>query len=188
MSSKVVVTMPSTIRLPDRTYGFTVTSRRDEENRAKLEALASINPNPFGHCEQHGHITASALVVDASRDHVLLTLHAKLGIWLPPGGHCDSDPDVVRVCRKEVFEETGYAQLLPLVDRIFDVDIHVIPAGKSSREHLHYDIRFAFQADINQDPVISDESKDLKWVPIREIGRYTEMPSVLVLTEKLRML
>lgn len=174
------------ITLSDRTYGFSVTSTRDERNRVGLERLAAIEPDPFGKSEDHGHITASALVVNDARDHVLLTHHAKLGIWLPPGGHCESDPDVVRVCRREVYEETGHENLISLSDDIFDIDIHTIPAGKTSREHLHYDIRFAFLADMTMPLVVSKESLNLRWVPIRDIRSYTDMPSVLVLTEKLR--
>jgi 8-oxo-dGTP pyrophosphatase MutT (NUDIX family) len=40
---------------------------------------------------------------------VLLHLHRKLGMWLPPGGHIEQDelPDDAAV--REVFEETGVA-------------------------------------------------------------------------------
>jgi len=41
------------------------------------------------------------------RDHVILHPHAKLGIWLPPGGHIEPDelPDEAAI--REVREETG---------------------------------------------------------------------------------
>ena len=180
--------MVKQVRLTDRSYGFVATSPRDEQNIIKLQALPSVNPDLFGRNEDHGHVTASALVVDATRDHVLLTHHAKLDMWLPPGGHCDSDPDLVRVCRREVFEETGYSELDLLGETIFDIDIHSIPASGLSREHLHYDVRFAFQADMTRPLLISAESKDLRWVPICDVSNYTTMPSVLILTEKLRAL
>jgi len=169
-------------------YGFSVNTERDAENRRRLLELPRIVRDPFGRCEDHGHITASALVVNPARDHLLLIHHRKLDLWLPPGGHCDSDSDVARVCRKEVFEETGYGALTPLTDAILDIDIHTIPAGRTSRAHLHYDIRFAFHTDMAQAPVVSAESKDLRWVPIGDIGAYTDMPSVLVLAEKLDMI
>ncbi len=178
----------SEINLSGRTYGMVVTSERDELNRARLQALPALSADPFGRCENHGHITASAVVVNATRDHILLTHHAKLNLWLPPGGHCDSDPDLFRVCRKEVKEETGYSVLNPLRDLIFDVDIHTIPAQMNSREHLHYDVRFVFEADMGEPLVVSEESHDLRWVAIDQIGAYTDMPSVLVLTEKLTSL
>ncbi|MBA3379142.1 MAG: NUDIX domain-containing protein [Chloroflexota bacterium] len=42
-------------------------------------------------------------------DHVILHPHAKLGIWLPPGGHIDPGelPDEAAI--REVLEETGIA-------------------------------------------------------------------------------
>jgi len=43
----------------------------------------------------------------AERDHVILHPHAKLGIWLPPGGHIEKNelPDEAAI--REVLEETG---------------------------------------------------------------------------------
>jgi 8-oxo-dGTP pyrophosphatase MutT (NUDIX family) len=51
------------------------------------------------------HFTVAVFVVWEGK--VLLHLHRKLGIWLPPGGHIEQDelPDDAAV--REVFEETG---------------------------------------------------------------------------------
>jgi 8-oxo-dGTP pyrophosphatase MutT (NUDIX family) len=51
------------------------------------------------------HFTVAVFVVWEGK--VLLHLHRKLGIWLPPGGHIERDelPDDTAV--REVFEETG---------------------------------------------------------------------------------
>jgi ADP-ribose pyrophosphatase YjhB (NUDIX family) len=51
------------------------------------------------------HFTVAVFVV--WRGMVLLHLHRKLGMWLPPGGHIERDelPDDAAV--REVFEETG---------------------------------------------------------------------------------
>jgi 8-oxo-dGTP pyrophosphatase MutT (NUDIX family) len=56
--------------------------------------------------EQTGrHFTVAVFVVWEGK--VLLHLHRKLGMWLPPGGHIDRDelPDDAAV--REVLEETG---------------------------------------------------------------------------------
>lgn len=56
--------------------------------------------------ERYGrHFTVAVFV--ACRGKVLLHLHRKLGMWLPPGGHIERDelPDDAAV--REVFEETG---------------------------------------------------------------------------------
>lgn len=51
------------------------------------------------------HFTVAIFVVHDGR--VLLHLHKKLGMWLPPGGHIEEGelPDEAAV--REVFEETG---------------------------------------------------------------------------------
>ena len=59
-----------------------------------------------------GHITASALVLDHTGTHALLTLHPRFGRWLQLGGHCeDDDPDIVAAALREASEESGIAGL-----------------------------------------------------------------------------
>ena len=57
--------------------------------------------------EEHSgrHFTVAVFVV--WEEKVLLHLHRKLAMWLPPGGHIEKNeiPDDVAV--REVFEETG---------------------------------------------------------------------------------
>jgi len=57
--------------------------------------------------------------------------------------------------QREVREETGVAELLPLgvrgvpgelVEGIFDVDVHQIPANSREGAHAHFDVRYAFEA------------------------------------------
>lgn len=88
-----------------------------------------------------GHFTASALVVAPSEHLVLLMQHPKLGGWLQPGGHIESeDPSPLIAAAREVEEETG---LSPVFDSpLFDVDVHLIPARQGQPEHLHFDLRF----------------------------------------------
>ena len=49
-----------------------------------------------------GHITASALVLDHTGTHALLTLHPRFGRWVQLGGHCeDGDADIVAAALRE---------------------------------------------------------------------------------------
>jgi 8-oxo-dGTP pyrophosphatase MutT (NUDIX family) len=95
-----------------------------------------------------GHLTASAVVWSADGETVALVWHEALGRWLQPGGHIEAgDADLEAAARREVEEEVGATDLVPLGP--IDVDIHVIPPNpkKGEPSHRHYDIRFAFRVD-----------------------------------------
>ncbi len=127
-------------------------------------------PSAFERTTVAGHFTASALVSNNAMDRVLLTLHAKLGLWLQLGGHADGNSDLASVALKECEEESGLTKLLlfPLEPLIFDLDLHSIPARKQDPEHLHFDVRFLVIADQSESLVITPESKDLRWVALRD--------------------
>lgn len=133
-----------------------------------------------------GHITGSAWVIDKEREHVLFTYHKKLDMWLQLGGHCDGSSDVYSVALTEAKEESGLLQITPISMDIFDLDIHLIPESKSNPEHYHYDARFIFEANHADKLILSEESKDLRWVQLSEIENYTKEPSILRMARKTR--
>lgn len=160
-----------------------------DEHEAKM--LARISAFVAGHsdCFERsllvGHVTGSAWVLDREHEHALLTHHAKLDKWLQPGGHCDGDPDVLRVATREVEEEAGLVGMLPLKHgAIFDVDAHDIPQRKHEPAHVHYDIRYAFEASRAAPLRISAESKDLRWVSLDRIAELNTDESVLRMVRK----
>jgi len=109
-----------------------------------------------------GHLTASALVLDPSRQAVLLTLHPRVGLWLQLGGHCEEgDNTVLDAAAREAREESGIGSLsfdpLPL-----SLDVHPITCslGVPTR---HFDVKFLAVSPEGAEPVISDESLDLRW-------------------------
>ena len=142
------------------------------------------NPECFERTLQVGHITASGWVVSPDRDKALLMHHRKLDRWFQPGGHCDGDPDVANVARKEVEEETALTHFALANDQIFDVDIHLIPANSKDNAHYHYDIRFIFEADPKSELIINMESKDVKWIPIQDVQKLNNSESIMRMVRK----
>lgn len=132
-----------------------------------------------------GHITGSSWIVNADRTKVLLVHHAKLNRWLQPGGHADGDEHVLRVALREAEEETGLKKLTLLNESIYDLDIHIIPTRKDFPQHLHYDIRFLIQANETEQIVVSEESHDVKWIPLVDLEKYNNETSILRLKQKL---
>jgi 8-oxo-dGTP pyrophosphatase MutT (NUDIX family) len=109
------------------------------------------------------HLTASALVVDAAREHVLLVRHRKGGFWVQPGGHCEpTDRTLADAALREATEESGISGLgLAMPDPV-DLDRHRLSAAFGTcGEHL--DVRFLVVAPPEADPVASDEADEARW-------------------------
>lgn len=114
-----------------------------------------------------GHITASALVIDAISGSVLLTLHPKVGRWLQLGGHLENEDDDLRSgSLREVAEESGIVRGL-ISSLPVRLDRHPVPCGReadgSARRSVHWDVQYAVQVEGTPRPQISDESDDLRW-------------------------
>lgn len=109
-----------------------------------------------------GHLTASALLLDATRERVLLHHHAKLGRWLQFGGHCDGDANLFGCAWRETVEESGIepAWMSPVP---IDLDVHAIPARPGEPEHLHLDVRYLAVAPAGARGECSRESLELRW-------------------------
>jgi len=143
------------------------------------------------HCDLWpGHVTGSVWVVNPRRDHALLLHHRKHDQWFQPGGHADGDADILRVALRETSEETGLdPSHIRLVDqRVFDVDIHRIPASQRGPEHDHIDIRFLVEMDDDLAIPGNDESHQVLWVPLNAVSRFNNNRSTYRMVEKTRRL
>lgn len=161
-----------------------------EENSFKERFLKLLeHPRAFFRDHLPGHITGSAWIIDESRKYTFLTHHAKLNRWLQPGGHADGEEDVFQVALREATEETGLKSLKPFSISIFDIDIHTIPARKDFPEHDHYDVRFLFTANRNEQFTISEESVNLAWISLDELDKYvSNSESILRMAQKVKSL
>jgi ADP-ribose pyrophosphatase YjhB (NUDIX family) len=136
------------------------------------------NSDIFGKDNKLGHITGSSCIVSKDGEKVLLTHHNKLNRWLQPGGHTEIDELIADASHSEAFEETGLRSLKLFNNKIFDIDVHVIPQNQKEQEHFHYDIRFMFLADNEEDLCISTESKDLRWFKLDEAYQNADNHSI----------
>lgn len=136
----------------------------EEPGRFRDEVLEFLRQHPDAahrSCAT-GHLTGSALVVDASGTRSLLMLHRKLGRWFQPGGHADGDTNLAAVALREASEETGIAGLRVVVPAI-DLDVHLV-SPPNEEPHLHLDLRFLVVADEGVREQRNDESLALRWV------------------------
>lgn len=119
-----------------------------------------------------GHVTASCYVIDPEA-RLLLHRHRRLGRWLQMGGHLEAGELPARAALREAEEESGLSSLALVIDDIFDIDVHPIPAAKGEPDHRHFDVRYlartATPERIALDPA---ESEDLAWT---DLGRAAEL-------------
>ena len=163
---------------------FNSKNANEIENLNKIKKFLSTNDNCFSRTNLKGHITAGALIIDKNCN-VLLNHHKTLDKWIHFGGHSDGDSNSLNVAKREVLEETGISDFDDMNGQIFDIDVHIIPENSFKKEpvHYHYDIRFLFIAK-NADFQISDESLNIKWLPITEAKKQVTDSSMIRMLDK----
>ncbi len=151
-----------------------------------LELFAVVD-DPFDRDEMRGHVTASALIVNETRDRTLLIHHRKLDRWLQPGGHVEAEHDnsMLEAALREAREETGLGSLIPANSAIHDLDIHTIPARGHVPRHDHYDVRFLFVAKESDSTARTEEVTDLAWFSLMEARALDTDGTIRRLIEKL---
>lgn len=157
-----------------------------EEVEYKKRTIDFINSNEniFGKLNEDGHITGSSWIISKDKKKVLLTHHNKLDKWLQLGGHTELNETVLETALREAREESGLSDIKILCERIFDIDVHLIPANNKDKEHYHYDIRFILEGNLEEEIKISNESKDVLWIDINDVNLYSQSNSILRMVEK----
>lgn len=100
------------------------------------------------------HLVAYCVLIDFERNKILLGAHKDSGLWLPPGGHCDSNEIPLETAERELLEETGvtanFHSTLPFFISITktsgaldnghtDVGFWYISKGDSTKPELNFD-------------------------------------------------
>lgn len=155
-----------------------------DQDRLRREYLAHLAAHPDGLWKpcKDGHITASVLVIDPPRGRVLLTLHAKLRMWLQMGGHCEpADASLAAAALREGGEESGIEGLRLLTPGPVNLDRHLTPCA------WHLDTQYAALAPDGAVEAISDESLDLRWFPYDRVPEVADA-SVQALLRRTRAL
>ncbi len=146
--------------------GWTAPSVRQEELRQEYVDHLRDHPDGLQRSCHPDHTTATPVVLDASGGSVLLTLHAKAGLWFQLGGHTEGgDTTLAGAALREAAEESGIPDL-ELDPVPVHLDAHEVPfcGGRPGTRHL--DVRFVAVAPPGARAEISSESAELRWWPV----------------------
>ncbi|MFL6062406.1 MAG: NUDIX hydrolase [Marmoricola sp.] len=143
----------------------TWTAPDDEQEAWRTEYVAHLRRAPDGLAKAcfPDHLTAGALVLDATGDRVLLNLHGKARRWFAFGGHLEpEDATLAAAALREATEESG------LVDLVLDpvpvhLSLHTVDFCNPRGPVRHLDVRFLARLGSSSTPVVSEESLDVQW-------------------------
>ncbi|MGO8874565.1 MAG: NUDIX domain-containing protein [Acidimicrobiales bacterium] len=168
---------------------------REELDVRRLLDLVASGADPWSRSEPL-HVTASALVVDARSQRVLLRWHERFGRFQQVGGHGDAgEDDPLEVALREAREETGLEDVYPFVrpGRLGSGDlVHVavvpVPARRDESAHEHGDLRYLLGTDRPEAATAEHTGAPLQWVSWDDAAGLTASANLSVLLSRSRAL
>lgn len=146
----------------------------EQEEKDRIEILRRLTSEEIYTRDNHGaHLTASAWVVSKDYAHVLMCYHKIYHSWSWLGGHTDGDRDLLHTAIREVQEESGLQNVIPLSQDIFSLEILCVDGhekrGEYVSSHLHLNVTYLLQADMHKPLRIKpDENAGVKWFGLQE--------------------
>ena len=146
--------------------GWRTSDPRQEALRREYVDHLDAHPDGASRACVPDHVTAGALILSSDHTRVLLTLHAKAGRWFHTGGHCEpQDTTLAGAALREATEESGVDGLV-LDPEPLHLDAHLVGFCGSADRVRHLDVRFLAVAPPDVEPVVSEESLDVRWWPV----------------------
>ena len=128
--------------------------------------LLKHQPSSLSREREHGHFTASALMVDPLRASVLLVMHPRVKRWLQMGGHIEpGDMSFRDAALRECIEESGYREI-EVQSMPARFDRHDVPC-KSARgevvQSVHWDVQFLALVDSQSECILTEDAPTRWW-------------------------
>lgn len=135
----------------------------DSSVRQAFLAFLDARPDAMWRSCAPGHLISTALVVNPSRQAVLLGLHPRIGHWVTLGGHCHTgDHTLLDAAARATREESGIGALsFDPVPLSLGVQHEMCGTGVRTR---HFEVAFCAVAPPDgADPVDHEDAVPLRW-------------------------
>lgn len=146
---------------------------QEEKDKETILSFLERYDDAYERSNELAHMTASAWVVNPDKTKVLMAYHRIYDSWAWLGGHCDGNKDCLAVAIREVREETGVENVVPLSEDIFSLEVLSVDShfkrGEYVPTHLHLNVTYLLQADEKEDLHIKeDENSNVSWFGLDE--------------------
>ena len=147
--------------------------QEENDKKVMLKYIKNFD-NILTRDNEFAHFTASAWVLNKERNKVLMIYHNIYNSWAWTGGHADGDSDLLHTAIREVKEETGVKEVVPIINDIFSLEIICVDGhikrGKYISSHVHLNLTYLLEADENEILSIKeDENSGVKWFDLNEV-------------------
>jgi len=146
---------------------------QEEKDKETILSFLERYDDAYERSNELAHMTASAWVVNPDKTKVLMAYHRIYDSWAWLGGHCDGNKDCLAVAIREVGEEAGVENVVPLSEDIFSLEVLSVDShykrGEYVPTHLHLNVTYLLQADEKEDLHIKeDENSNVSWFGLDE--------------------
>lgn len=154
--------------------GYIPYNELEERDKEVIIKCLETYPDIFYRSNPVAHMTASAWVINPSRDKILMAYHNIYGSFSWLGGHCDGETDCLKVALREVQEESGIQNVRALSDKILSLEALTVNGhykkGKFVSSHLHLNVTYLIEADDKEVLHIKeDENSAVQWFDIDKV-------------------
>lgn len=157
--------------------------RNEQEAADKSFIIDFLNNNPDAFLRENrvAHMTASAWVLNSTRDKVLMVYHKIYNSWSWTGGHADGETDLLALAVRECREETGIQNVRPVSEDIVSLEVLTVDGhekrGEYVSSHLHLNVTYLLEADENEVlQVCEDENSGVAWFSPEEALKASTEP------------
>lgn len=119
------------------------------------------------------HFCVFYVPVDLKNKKIYLIVHKKSGLWMPPGGHIESNETPIETVKRESLEELNF-QITDEPVTLFTVSIDPI-ANPLQLCKTHYSLWYLVNTG-KQDFRYNEESLDGKWVSLKKAKQMVTFP------------
>ena len=165
----------------DEIAAYVPYNEQERRDRELILDFLDHNPDAFLRSSALAHMTASAWVVNPSRDKVLMVYHRLYDSWSWTGGHADGETALLAVALREVREETGVRHLRPVSPAIYSLESLTVDGhekhGTYVSSHLHLNVTYLIEADEHDTLQICEtENSGVRWFSPEEALRVCSEP------------
>ena len=152
----------------DDILAYSPFNEQEERDKAVILDFLDQNEDAFMRSNAVAHMTASAWVINHTRDKVLMVYHRIYDSWSWTGGHADGEENLLAVALREVREETGVQNVHPVDGRIYSLEVLTVDGhekrGKYVSSHLHMNVTYLLEADEGEHlQICEEENTGVRW-------------------------